>query len=45
MKGEKNKMIGIINNKDNLISFEEMLKNKRGIDNDLLKISNTISNY
>ncbi len=45
LKGEKNKMIGIINNKDNLISFEEMLKNKRGIDNDLLKISNTISNY
>ena len=45
LKGEKNKMIGIVNNKDNLISFDEMLNNKRGIDKDLFNISNTISNY
>ena len=45
LNGEKNKMLGIVNNKDNLITFDEMLKNKRGIDNILLDISNTISNY
>ena len=38
-------MLGIVNNKDNLISFDEMLKNKRGVDNILLGISNTITNY
>ena len=38
-------MIGIINKKETLTSFEEIIKNKRGIDRELYNISKTISNY
>ena len=45
LKGEKNKMIGLINYKDYLTDLEEILKNKRGINKELYNISKKISNY
>ena len=45
LDGRKNEMIGIINKKETLTSFEEIIKNKRGIDKELYNISKTISNY
>ena len=43
--GEKNKMIGLINNKDHLTNFKDIINKNRGIDKDLYKIAKTISNY
>ena len=45
LDGRKNEMIGIINKKENLTAFEEIIKNKRRIDKELYNISKTISNY
>ena len=45
LSGEKNKMIGLINDKCCLTNFEEIVKNKRGINKDLYNIAKTISNY
>ncbi len=45
LKGEVNKMVGLIDNKTKLNSIDEILKNKKGIDNELYDISKMISNY
>ena len=45
LNGEKNKMIGLINNKCCLTSFDEIINNNRGINEELYKIAKTISNY
>lgn len=45
LNGKKNKMIGLINDKCSLTNFEEVIKNKRGINEDLFQIAKIISNY
>ena len=45
LKGEKNKMIGLINNKDQLTNFKDIIDKDRGIDKGLYEIAKTISNY
>ena len=45
LDGRKNEMIGIINKKETLTAFEEIIKNKRGINKELYQIAKTISNY
>ena len=38
-------MIGLINDKCCLTSFDEIINNNRGINEELYKIAKTISNY
>ena len=38
-------MIGLINDKCCLTNFDEIIKNKRGINKELYQIAKTISNY
>ncbi len=45
LNGEKNKMIGLINNKCVLTNFDIIIKNKKGINEELYQIAKTISNY
>ena len=45
LNGEKNKMIGLINDKCCLTNFDEIIRNKRGINEELYQIAKTISNY
>ena len=45
LDGEKNKMIGLINNKCVLTDFDVIIKNKRGINEELFQIAKIISNY
>ena len=45
LSGEKNKMIGLINDKCCLTNFEEIVKNKRGKNKEQYNIAKTISNY
>ena len=45
INGEIKKMVGLVNNKCQLTSLNNILNKKRDIDLELLKISQTISNY
>ena len=45
INGEMNKMVGLVNNKCQLTSLSNILNKEKGIDLELLKISQTISNY
>lgn len=45
INGENKKMLGLINNKVILTPFNEIINNKKDINNDLFEISKIISNY